>query len=1465
MNPVGGRTRRAHNGRGKSLVAIAATMAVVASMAFTGVSLADDDPAGTSTEAAATTPALDDLAVAVTSDPATGASVEAGATVSVTLALSNSSPFDLPAGTHVTSDVKDVLPAVELPADLAAAGLTLEGDVLTWTVPEVISSDSATTTFDLVAKAPVAAPVTIAAAVEGAEPCAVETCATSFNVTEAESTETTPTETPAEPTEGAETTEATEPTDGTETTDGTESSGSTDPSTSGEETSELPDPSEESPAESTGESPDPTTEEPAEPDTDKTTESAEPTPTSSMSTSTSAEGPRKAAVQPEAEADADGPVIQAVPPATGNNAVITVKVGGNRLTTAAVGPLAGVTLTSCSTATQTARPTPATGLGTRTPASPTSTATAPGSSRNTQAGPPRAPTATASSGSCRPACRRLAAELLADHRPGRWPVRRHAVPVPHRHLPGERHRLLLRRLVHARHRQHNVPTASGGIWQNSKVNPVAPTKCGLNVALVLDVSGSVSGSLPALKTAATTFTNALVGTPSNLALFTFAANAPANTTNNQNRPLTAVSTQAGANQVNTWINGLTAGGTTNWDRGIFQVQQSTAQFDIAVVITDGNPTVYGNAEGPGNYTRFREVENGIFSANAVKAENTRMLAFGVGAGIAAGGANLAAISGPTLNSDYFQTGNFGQVGDILRNLALGSCTGSVTVIKQVVPNTAPPGSITGATPAGGWTFGATTTASGVTIAPASGATADGTGALNFNLTFPGGTTTAPVAVTETQQTGHTLVQVGGFNAVCTRPGVLATDPPIPVPVTNTGALGFTVPANIAYGVTCSVYNRAPNPPAEIVVNKQWSITDTTSGTTTTFANGTQPSDLQAALTLGGTAQPFGVARTGFAQGSTVVIAETVTNGLRGCVLGTPTISRTQPPPPPTNVGLPYTATLAAGTNSFMITNPVTCTTRLTLVKSVTAGPAAPTAWNLSATAPAGAAAGPTGTTGVSALVTPGARYTLAEAGGDPRYIQRAGANAVPIPGSTVSWQCVEIDANGNVVPGFADGLNGGVIVFVGLSVRCTAVNDTARLILIKNVINNNGGDAEPDDFFLTATPTAPVFPGLTATTQPGSTTGATIWVRPGQTYTISETGPPGYTNSDLFCVNEDGVLTRELQLSVPVNTTTTCTFVNDDEPGLLTLVKVVDNGDTGATADAGDWTLSAAGPTPVSGTGDSPTIVDQTVNAGNYALSESAGPAGYTPSAWSCTGGTLTGSSVAVPIGGDVTCTITNTAKQPTLRLIKEVDNGNTGGTATPTDWDVAADGPTAIDPVPATPASSTSRSATTRSPSPAAPTATPRERGAATTAPRRRSPVGRDRRAGRRLGVHHHQHGAAGHPAVDQGGRQRHLRPDRHRRRLEPVRDRADARPADRGWHRGAAGLAGHLRPDRGPGGHGRCLRLRGRGLELRQRGWNPGRRSLGDGRPRRRLGLHHRQHRIEPGDDREERAVRGAGHRHR
>ena len=95
--------------------------------------------------------------------------------------------------------------------------------------------------------------------------------------------------------------------------------------------------------------------------------------------------------------------------------------------------------------------------------------------------------------------------------------------------------------------------------------------------------------------------------------------------------------------------------------------------------------------GPGNYTRFREVENGIFSANRLKAPHARPAgrharrALGVGAGIGGAADNLLAISGPAPNSDYFQTDTFVGAAAVLRALALGNCVGSLTIVKQEVP------------------------------------------------------------------------------------------------------------------------------------------------------------------------------------------------------------------------------------------------------------------------------------------------------------------------------------------------------------------------------------------------------------------------------------------------------------------------------------------------------------------------------------------------------------------------------------------------------------------------------------------------------------------------------------------------------------------------------------------------------------------------------------------------------------
>lgn len=372
--------------------------------------------------------------------------------------------------------------------------------------------------------------------------------------------------------------------------------------------------------------------------------------------------------------------------------------------------------------------------------------------------------------------------------------------------------------------------ASSGIWQNSRNNPTFPAKCGINVALILDTSGSMSGSMGSMRDAAKGFVDALAGTNSQVATYSFASTA------SLVQSMTAVSTTAGATSVKDQIDTLqTPSGGTNWDRGLYQVARSSDNYDVAIIVTDGNPTYLASpTQGNGSRVRFQELEAAIFSANAIKAEGTRLIAFGVGVGVnsAESGYNLRAISGTTLNSDYYRSTDWSSAAASLRALALGNCNGTLTVVKQVVPASAPDGSVAGATPQGGWVF-TTSANNGITVGGSPGTTASGTGAVNFPLTFPSSGTTGTATVTETQKDDHTLQQVGGKNAVCVR-----VDTQAALTVTNNGALGFDVGISPAYPVSCTVYNRnAPSTTLTLVktvVNKHggsgtvpnWTLTAT---------------------------------------------------------------------------------------------------------------------------------------------------------------------------------------------------------------------------------------------------------------------------------------------------------------------------------------------------------------------------------------------------------------------------------------------------------------------------------------------------------------------------------------------------------------------------------------------------------------------------------------------------------------
>ncbi len=132
-----------------------------------------------------------------------------------------------------------------------------------------------------------------------------------------------------------------------------------------------------------------------------------------------------------------------------------------------------------------------------------------------------------------------------------------------------------------------------------------------------------------------------------------------------------------------------------------------------------------------------------------------------------------------------------------------------------------------------------------------------------------------------------------------------------------------------------------------------------------------------------------------------------------------------------------------------------------------------------------------------------------------------------------------------------------------------------------------------------------------------------------------------------------------------------------DTTTTLTLLKIVVNDNGGAAADT-DWTLAAAGPTPISGVEGNAAVTNAVITPGTYTLSESGGSTGYTQTDLSCSGAADTDLSDGLTIGfaEDVTCSFTNEDDAPSLTLEKTVVN-DSGGAAIASDWTLTATGPT--------------------------------------------------------------------------------------------------------------------------------------------------------------------------------------------
>jgi hypothetical protein len=343
-------------------------------------------------------------------------------------------------------------------------------------------------------------------------------------------------------------------------------------------------------------------------------------------------------------------------------------------------------------------------------------------------------------------------------------------------------------------------------------NRAASTRCGMDIAIAIDTSGSTIGAQASMKTAAKHFVESMAGTPSRIAVGTFAS-----TVGPHLLPLTPA---AQVSTIESFIDAIpAANGATNWETGIGQLDGVGA--DLAIVITDGNPTLNSSADlwgdaGDGANVVPANVAAGVGAANTLK-RTTRVVA--VGLGLLGDVTNLKAISGGTPGSDYF-TGDYADLGSILHTLALASCGGSVTIEHQVEN---PTGVFT---PTGGWTFTSTATSGSVT--PPVGTTSSN-GLLNLDVS--GGSWTAKtVTIVATDQPGFTRIAVAGHPAACTNQGV-------PITVVDVGSTGVMVPVGLNDIIHCTFR-----------VRLEPAATTTTSSTTSTIVAGGGPTSTSSTTT-----------------------------------------------------------------------------------------------------------------------------------------------------------------------------------------------------------------------------------------------------------------------------------------------------------------------------------------------------------------------------------------------------------------------------------------------------------------------------------------------------------------------------------------------------------------------------------------------------------------------------------------
>jgi uncharacterized repeat protein (TIGR01451 family) len=299
-----------------------------------------------------------------------------------------------------------------------------------------------------------------------------------------------------------------------------------------------------------------------------------------------------------------------------------------------------------------------------------------------------------------------------------------------------------------------APDSSSGRFVVAKSNPALPARCGLDVLLLLDRSGSITSQKEAYKAAAKQFVSTLNGTPTRLKIYSFAAGATAD-----QATFLDLESSGSAAAANAKIDSIynATGDATNWDAAMKLA--AGAGVDAVVFVTDGNPTYRDAPTGStsSSTVNLLDVTFGVASANKVKAAGSTVLAVGAGTGVTA--ENLAAVSGPAAGSDYV-TSSVAGLDAKLHQIANALC-GARIHVRQLTDDGDPAVAKAGWTLTPGKPSGSAATFSPAAVTTTGGATDD---VVAVDHVPAGGS--AAITVAQTPQAGYTFVgsacRTGGF-------------------------------------------------------------------------------------------------------------------------------------------------------------------------------------------------------------------------------------------------------------------------------------------------------------------------------------------------------------------------------------------------------------------------------------------------------------------------------------------------------------------------------------------------------------------------------------------------------------------------------------------------------------------------------------------------------------------------------